>query len=560
MSSYRKSDLKGDIAAGVTVGVLLIPQGMAYAMIAGLPPIYGLYASLIPPVLYTMFGTSRQLSVAPVAMISLLIVSGIGSMAEQGSPEYIRLAIVLAALVGTLQLLFGIFRLGFLVNFLSQPVIGGYTSAAAIIIALAQLKHLLGVNMPSSNLIHEILSNTLQHIGDTHVATLLIGLGGMAGIIALRRINRQIPGALIIMALAIGLVYLFRLDLAGVKIIGEVPEGLPSFSMPALQLDDVSNLFSLALLISLVGFMESISIGKAIQARRKNYVVRANQELIGLGAANIAGSFFNAFPVSGGFSRSAVNEQAGASTSLSGIVSALIIGLVLVFLTSLFFYLPKTMLAAIIIVAVAGLIDVRLGLRLWRTSKRDFWMMNITFYATLIFGVQIGITTGIILSIILVIYYSAYPHTARLGNLPDTDYYRNLDRFPEAVDRKDALVFRFDAQLYFANIQFFKDRLQQLCLEKGDDLRVVVLNAQAIYNLDSSAVNGLEEIIEDLNKKGVSFYITEVIGPVRDVLKRTGLLQKIGQDHIHMRVHDALKHYDERVHTGHAYAVQTNVK
>ncbi len=256
------------------------------------------------------------------------------------------------------------------------------------------------------------------------------------------------------------------------------------------------------------------------------------------------------FPVSGGLGRTAVNDQAGAKTNLSSIFSAILIGLTLLLLTPLFYFLPLVVLAVIIIVAVTGLIDIKLGVYLWKISKRDFIMMNVTFFTTLIFGVQAGITTGVILSIILVIHRSAYPHIARLGKLPDTNYYRNLDRFKEAIDREDALVFRFDAQLYFANVQYFKDNLERMMLAKGEGLRVIVINAQSINDLDSSAVKVLAEIIEYCKKTGIAFYLTEVIGPVRDVLKRTSLLDKIGYDHIHMRVGDALEHFDKKLAEG----------
>jgi SulP family sulfate permease len=558
LPNYKKQELKGDLFAGLTVGVMLIPQGMAYAMIAGLPPIYGLYASFIPQIIYAFFGTSRQLSVAPVAMISLLIGAGVSQFADVGSAEYISLAILLALMVGALQLLFGLFRMGFLVNFLSQPVISGYTSAAAIIIGLSQLKHLLGVNMPSSNLIHEIVGATNTHISGTHLLTVVIGVVSIFLIVFIKRLNKSLPGPLIIVALGILAVSVLNLQEAGVKIVGAVPEGLPSFSLPELSLEGIGSLFSLALIISLVGFMESISIAKAIQTKRRNYKVSANKELIGLGLSNIAGSMFSAFPVSGGFSRTAVNDQAGANTNLSAWISAIVVGLTLLFFTSLFYNLPNAILAAIIMVAVFGLIDVKTPVFLYRIHRKDFYMLVITFVATLVFGVQIGIITGVVLSLGLLIHRSVYPHLAELGKLPDTNFYRNLSRFPEAHERKDALVFRFDSELYFANINYFKERLEEMIARKGKGLKVIVLNAQSIYNIDSSAAKGLEEIVDDCRSRGMDFYMTEVIGPVRDKLRLTGLLDKIGTDHFKMRCQDALDSYDEEDDSAHTYATQTN--
>ena len=558
LPDYKKNDLGGDLSAGLTVGIMLIPQGMAYAMIAGLPPIYGLYAAFIPQIIYAFFGTSRQLSVAPVAMISLLIGAGISELAPVGSEEYIKLAIMLAMMVGVLQFLFGIFKMGFLVNFLSQPVISGYTSAAAIIIGLSQIKHLLGVEMPSSNLIHEIAVSASVHLSETNLITLIIGLLGIFSIILLKKINVALPASLIVVVLGIVAVALFSLDKSGVKIVGHIPAGMPAFSFPEMNFDQIHKLFSLAMIIALVGFMESISIAKAIQAKKRTYKISANNELIGLGLANITGSLFSAFPVSGGFSRTAVNEQAGANTNLSSWISAALVGLTLAFFTSLFFNLPQAILASVIMVAAYGLIDLKTPVFLFRTSKRDFAMLAITFLSTLVFGVQIGITTGVALSLGLVIHRSVYPHLAELGKLPDTNYYRNLSRFPEAIERKDALIFRFDAQLYFANINYFKERLDQMISRKGNELKVIVLNAQSIYSIDSSAATGLEEIVDECHRRGIEFYMTEVIGPVRDMLHLTGLDQKIGEDHFKMRVQEALDCYDQKEKFAHIYANQTN--
>ncbi|MGI9542789.1 MAG: SulP family inorganic anion transporter, partial [Cyclobacteriaceae bacterium] len=297
--NYGQNHLKGDLTAGLTVGIMLIPQGMAYSLLAGLPPIYGLYASTVPLILYAIFGTSRQLAVGPVAMVALLIATGVGNLVETGSENYIALAILLALMVGAIQLLLGIFRLGFLVNFLSHPVISGFTSAAALIIGLSQLKHLLGIEIDRSNFIHEILINAYQHLSEIHIVTLLIGLAGIAIIILLKKWKPSFPGPLVAVVLGILIVYGFNLAPGGVKILQEVPEGLPAFALPNLSLTDMQALLPTALTIALVGFMESIAVAKAIQARHKNYKVRSNQELIGLGLANLGGALFQSFPTTG---------------------------------------------------------------------------------------------------------------------------------------------------------------------------------------------------------------------------------------------------------------------
>ncbi len=558
LPNYKKDDFKGDFWAGLTVGVMLIPQGMAYAMIAGLPPIYGLYAAFLPQVIYSFFGTSRQLSVAPAAMISLLIVAGISEFATQGSEAYIGLAILLAMIVGILQLLFGLFRLGFIVNFLSLPVISGYTSSAAIIIGLSQLKHLMGVDMSSSNLIHEIVYNMSININQIHAVTLVIGLVSIVLLIFSRKISRSFPGPLIIVIIGIVIVTLFSLDMEGVKIIGSIPGGLPDVSIPEINFADIARLFPLALLISLVSFMESYTIGKVMQSKKKNYNISSNKELIGLGMANISSSIFGAFPVSGGLGRTAVNQQSGANTNLASWISAALVGLTLLFFTPLFYNLPKAILAAIIMVAVFNLIDVKRAIVLFKTNRIDFAMLLVTFLSTLFFGVQAGIITGVVLSLIMVIHRSTYPHLAELGKLPSSNYFRNLTRFPEAIERKDALIFRFDSELYFANINYFRERLNQMITKKGAGLKVIILNAQSIHAMDSSAALEFEEIIDECKNQKVEFYLTEVIGPVRDTLRKSGLFEKIGEDHFKMRIQDALDHFDTHKNSKHSYAVQTN--
>lgn len=561
LPNYDKRDLRGDLSAGLTVGVMLIPQGMAYSMLAGLPPIYGLYASTIPLILYAIFGTSRQLAVGPVAMVALLISSGVGAIAPVGSPEFIGLAILLALMVGILQFSLGIFRLGFLVNFLSHPVISGFTSAAALIIGLSQLKHLLGIDIPRSNYIHEVLINAFQKIGEVHVPTLILGAVAIGVIMTLKKLNRSIPGPLVVVILGILAVYLLKLDQGGMKIVKEVPSGLPTLALPAMDWASMKELMPIALTIALVGFMESIAVAKAIQAKHKNYEVDPNQELIGLGLANIGGAIFKAFPTTGGFSRTAVNDQAGARTGLASIISAVLIILTLLFLTPLFYFLPKAILASVIMVAVFGLIDFKEAKHLWHADKKDFSMLLVTFLATLSLGIEEGIAVGVVLSLAMVIYRVTYPHMAREGQLPGTDQYRNLDRFSEAVNDPEILIVRLDAQLFFANTNYFRDRLSKWEVDKGDALKLIVLNAKAINGLDSSAVHMLHDIAEEYHKRGIEFYISGLKGPLRDIVFRSGLVEAIGKENFFFDIPDALNHYKhghDRV--AHEVVMQTNSK
>ena len=544
LTEYKKENFKGDLVAGLTVGVMLIPQGMAYAMIAGLPPIYGLYASTLPLIIYALLGTSRQLAVGPVAMVSLLTAAGIGALAEGGTATYISLAITLAFLVGTIQFLLGVFRLGFLVNFLSHPVISGFTSAAALIIGLSQLKHLLGVDLARSHYVHEILAEAVVRFGEINWLTFGIGVAGIALIFIVKKFAKSIPGPLLAVVFGIVSVWLFDLSASGVKIVGEVPSGLPGWSMPDFSFETIKVLLPVALAISLVSFMESIAVAKAIQAKHKNYKVEPNQELIALGAANIGGSFFQSYPVTGGFSRTAVNDQTGAKTGLASVFSAGLILMTLLFLTPIFYFLPKAILASVIMVAVFGLIDIKEAKHLWHADRSDFWMLTVTFIATLSLGIEPGIGIGVVLSLAWIIYRSTRPHIAELGKVPGTDLYRNINRFEGLELRDDLLVVRFDAQIYFANSNFFKENIEALAFAKKSTLKGVILCFNSITDVDSSAGQMLESLLEDFKKFGWEIYLTGVRGPVRDSLEKMHLTEKVGADHFFMSIQKAVDAHD----------------
>ena len=536
---YNRGKLQSDLAAGLTVGVMLIPQGMAYALIAGMPPIYGLYASLVPVVVYALFGSSRQLSVAPVAMMSLLTVAGVGPLAGDDIERYIALALLLALLVGVIQFTMGVARFGFLTNFLSHPILAGFTSAAALIIGLSQLKHLLGVDIPRSHHIHEILLHAVQQITTVHGITLLIGLLGIVLLLGLRQWKRSFPGALVVVVLSTATVWILSLSDQGVDIVGGVPEGLPALSFPMLSWADLQALLPTALAISLVGFMESIAVAK-VYASKNKYEIDANQELIGLGLANILGSLFQSFPTTGGFSRTAVNAQAGARTQVASLVTAGIIGLTLLFLTPLFYFLPKAVLAAIVMVAVFGLIDWKEARYLWRVDRKDFALMMLTFAATLALGIEQGILVGVIASLIVVVYQSSQPHIAIEGRLPGTNTYRNIKRNPEAYTESGVVIFRMDASLYFANISYFKDRLRDITSQE-DPLKTLVLNFFPVNRMDSSAAHSLREIILDYQATGTHVCFVGVKGPVLDLMKKSGLYELIGPSNFYHEVHDAVQ-------------------
>lgn len=535
---YKKGNLSGDLSAGLTVGVMLIPQGMAYAMLAGMPPIYGLYASTIPLIIYAVFGTSRQLAVGPVAVVSLLIASGIGAIAEVGSADFIGLAILMSLIIGVIQVLMGVFRAGFLVNFLSHPVLSGFVSAAAIYIAFSQLKHVFGIQIPRGK-VHETIHQLYLHISDLNWVTVLLGFSSIALIIILKKVNKKIPFPLIVVLLGMAIGYLFKVDQYGVSIVKEIPQGLPSFALPVFNFDAIISLLPLAFTIALIGFTESIAVAKSIQKKHKNYEVNPSQELLALGFANVGASFFQAFPTMGGFARSAVNDQSGAKTPLAGVISAVIVMLTLLFLTPYFYYLPNAILAAIIIVAVYGLIDFKEAKHLWKTDRRDFAMFMITAIATLVLGVEEGIMVGIGVSIFALLIRVSYPHIAELGLDIKSKTYLNVNRFKHIEVDDAVLIVRLDAQLFFANTRYFQDRLKTL-EQKHSNLKVVILDARGINGMDSSAIHALRDIVEDYHKREIIFMMTGVKGPVRDILRRSRLRALIGEKYFFLSVQDAV--------------------
>ncbi|MEM8896832.1 MAG: solute carrier family 26 protein [Bacteroidota bacterium] len=554
---YDRKNLSGDISAGITVGVMLIPQGMAYAMLAGLPPIYGLYASTIPLLIYALFGTSPQLAVGPVAMDSLLVASGVSQFAEIGTSEYISMAILLALMVGLIQLLMGVFRLGFLVNFLSHPVLVGFTSAAAIIIATSQLTHLLGIDIPRLK-VHETLLLVSKQLSTINFPTLLMGIGGIGLLVIAKRAKRRIPGPLIIVALGILITYFFSLPEIGIKIVEDIPAGLPSVSIPEITTSRISQLLPIALTIAFIGFMESIAISKALESKHKSYEVVPNQELTAIGLANSLGSFFSGFPVTGGFSRSAVNDQAGAKTGLASMITAGIIVLTLLFLTPIFYFLPKTVLAAIIMSAVLGLINIKAAKHLWKTDKKEFALFLFTAIATLALGIKEGILLGVVLSLLMVIYRISYPHIAILGKIPGSNDYRNINRFNNLLTHKHIFIFRFDAQLYFANINYFKNFLNSH-IQANPDIQHIILDAGPINTMDSSAIYALKEIMENLQKQGITLYLVDVKGPIRDTLTRNDILQKENRELFFMTVEDAVFYIENGVlRKDGTYVLQSN--
>ena len=543
LPNYNTSLFKGDLFAGITVGIVLIPQGIAYALIAGLPPIYGLYCALVPQVMYAIFGSSRQVAIGPVAMDSLIVATGVSTLALVGSENYISIAILLALMVGTIQLIMGVFNLGFIVNFLSKPVITGFTSAVALIIGFNQFRNLLGLDFVQSDQIQIILQGIWLELGNFNYHTATIGLISMIIIIISRRINKKIPNALMVVILGVLLMKYFGNIFTNVSIVKEIPSGLPKFGIPEFDFDLIRNLMPIALTLVMVGYLETISIGKSLEAKQDEYRIRPNQELIALGISNMVGSLFKAYPSASSFSRSAINYESGAKTGMAALISVVMVLITLLFLMPLFYYLPKTVLSAIIIVAVFGLVNFKEAGFLWKANQLDFCLMLSTFIATLFLGIEFGIITGVGLSLIVLIFRTSRPYVVELGKVPNSNFYKNKERFEEVVLDEDVLVFRFDAQLFYANASYFRDRLEQMMDNKGNALKLIVLDAESINRVDSTGVEMLKERILFCQKKGIIFYLAGVKGPVRDDLFRSGILEIISLDHFFMRANQAVRFY-----------------
>ncbi len=543
LPNYKGTLFLGDLIAGVTVAIVLIPQGIAYALIAGLPPIYGLYCALVPQVIYAIFGSSRQVAIGPVAMDSLIVATGVSTLALTGSDSYISIAILLALVVGTIQLLLGIFRLGFVVNFLSKPVTTGFTSAVALTIGINQFRNFLGVEFAQSDQIQYVLEDVWNNITDYNAHTTIIGLVSALTIITLRKVNKKIPNALIVVVLGILVIRYFGIVLNDVDIVKDIPSGLPEFSVPELDIDLIRELLPIAFTLVTVGYLETISIGKSLEAKQDKYRIRPNQELIALGLSNMVGSLFKAYPSASSFSRSAINQETGGTTGMSSLISAGIVMMTLLFLTPLFYHLPKTVLAAIIIVAVFGLVNIKEALFLWKASRMDFWLLAATFFSTLFLGIEYGIMTGVGLSLIVLIFRTSRPYTVELGKVPNSNFYRNRDRFSDVIIKNDILVFRFDAQLFYVNAAYFRDRLDELAESKGKHLKLIVLDAESINRMDSTGVEMLKERIRYYQKRDILFYLAGVKGPVRDTLFRSKILEVIEINHFFMRVNGAVNYF-----------------
>lgn len=540
LPGYGSDQFIGDLKAGLTTGTMLIPQGMAYAVIAGMPPIYGLYAGVIPLFVYPIFGTSRHLSVGPVAVDMLIVAAGVGVLTNGAPSEFIALVILLTMMTGILQLMMGISRLGALFNFFSRPVIAGFTMAAPIIIAFTQLDNLLGLELPDTQYVVIIAGDVLQNLEQVNPLALYWGGGAIVALLLLNYLVPRFPASVLVLTAGILLAWMIDIGSNQMHIVGSVPGGLPSIALPEINLGNMRRLLPTALTLALVQFMSVASLGKAF-AKRHDYLVDSNHELVAIGASNLAGSFFNALPVSGSFSRSAAAEQAGVRTPFANVITALLLTLTLIFLTSFFYYLPMPVLAAIIIVAVFGLIDIEEMKFLFSTKKSDGAIAIFTFFSTLFIGIQEGILLGVAASMITLLYKYSRPAVAELGLIPNTRVYKNLVRNDKARRIEGVLILRVDASFSFINADFFRDFILEKSDDQHDYTRYVVIDGSSINMVDTTAIDSLKSIIKTLQSWDMELYIAGLKGPVRDVIEKSGLKEFLGPDHYCENTHEAIE-------------------
>ena len=552
LRGYNGNLLASDALAGVIVTIMLIPQSLAYALLAGLPAEMGLYASILPLVAYALLGTSRTLSVGPVAVASLMTAAAVGNIAAAGSAGYAAAAIVMALLSGGMLFLMGCLRFGFLANFLSHPVVSGFITASGIIIGLSQLRHILGVEGHGETL-PQLLQSLAEQVAHFNTVTLVTGAAATAFLFWARKglkalllrmgLGDTVAGflaktgpVLVIIATTLAS-YLGDFAGHGVKLVGEVPSGLPAFALPVFDPGLWSELAVSALLISIIGFVESVSVGKTLAAKRRQRV-DPNRELVALGAANVASAVSGGFPVTGGFSRSVVNFDAGAQTQAASIIAAGGIGLAALLLTPVLYFLPKATLAATIIVAVTSLIDLGVVRRAWQYSLSDFIAVVTTIGATLLLGVELGVLAGIVASISLHLYKTTRPHIAVVGAVAGTEHFRNVERH-NVITQPNIISLRVDESLYFANAAYLEDYIYGLVADI-DGLEHVILQCTAVNEIDLSALEALEAINHRLQEQGLTLNLSEVKGPVMDALQKSHFLQQLSGQ-VFLTHHQAVK-------------------
>lgn len=518
LPQLNRRNIQHDMIAGLTIFIMLVPQGMAYSMLAGLPPVMGLYASTIPLFIYALFASSRHLSIGPVATTSLLVFTGVSVYAEPQSTNYISLVLALTIMVGAIQLLFGLLKVGFIVKFIPHSVLSGYTSAAAIVIGASQFKHLLGVEISDRLQVHLLLFELINHVQEINPYTVMIAAGSIAMLLGLKKI-KGIPGPFLLVILSIILVSFFHLHDKGVRIVGSVPNGLPTLSLPALSLDTFRMLWPMALTIAILSFMESLAIAKAV-ARKAKYKIYPNQELKALGIANIIGACFHSYPISGSFSRTAVNKEAGGVSQLTSVITGIFVLITILFFTSFFYYLPSAVLAAIIVVSVYKLVDISEMRHLFKVNPFEGWTWVATFTITLLVGIQWGILLGSIFTLMLILMNSTRLNVVELGYVEAKKAFRNVSRYPEANTLDDVLLIRIDSSLHFANSSVLDEKIRGFLRQKPET-RYLIMDMIAVNDIDTISVETLGELIEYYqDEEKITCLFANMKGSIRDKVNK----------------------------------------
>ena len=527
LPKYKRKLLRFDIIAGLTLAAFAIPDAMAFASLAGLPPEFGLYATIVALLAYFLFGTSRQTSVGPSSSEAILVATVIGVIAVGDPARYISLAALAALMVGVIAIIAWVLRLGFLVNLISGPVLKGFMVGMGIVIIVNQLPKLLGITGAPTDFLAKIFF-MLQNLGDANLYAMAIGIGGIILALALERKFPKVPGTLIIVILAIILMSVTNLVERGVHIVGEIPQGLPSFVIPECTAQDVSTLLPLALALFILFYMDLSILGRTY-GRKHRYHVDTDQELLAIGASSISTGLFQGFPIGGSFSKSAVNDRSGARTQLAGAVAALAAAIVLMFFTGFFYNLPHTILAALIIVAVINMVDFKGLFRIGQISKRELSIAVATLGGVLVFGILSGVIIGVLLTFIDLLYRITRPHTAVLGRIPGTEIYGDFERRPEKEDIPGVLIIRVDAPLVFGNTEMIKEIITDLITEQKEPVHLVVLDLGASPIIDVTAADMIGELYSDLREQEIELKLAEASGQVRDVLRKAGIEAMIGK-------------------------------
>ena len=508
LPNYKKKNLYYDFFAGINVGILLVPQGMAYALIAGLPPIYGLYAALTPQIVYAILGTSRQLAVGPVAIDSLIVASGLGIISVSSPEQYILMAISLAFIVGSFQIIMALFKFSFISIFLSKPIINGFVSALAIIIGFSQLKYLLGISLSKTSLIQNILIDIYNNINQINLPTLYLGLSSILIILLVKKYRPKFPIYFTILILGTFFSYVFNLSEKGIAVVENIPKGLPEFNLPLLNYDVFIDLFKIAITLAILGYIHAISIAKKLEEKHNYYKIDPNQELLALGMSNIIGSFFQSYPVSGGLSRSAVNDESGAKSGISAIISASIVAVIIIFFTSYLYHLPKTILSSIIIVAVINLIDYKFPRKLFLNFKDEFFLLIITFFTTIFFGIIEGIILGLFISLVIIPLRLNKPGLSINYKIKYLLNSKSIVSMSEKkIKKSNILILELKGQLFFGNLNYLKSFINKQNINNSF-FKTLILDIEKLYHIDNSGIESLYQIINTLKNKKIRIIIS----------------------------------------------------